>query len=137
MKNFTLAIAVLLVMASFTTNLTDSKSTVLSDYEGTLLESAPVVQETGGDVTVTFTVDESVLVSTALIGSSNEIFLVENGDSNSSKTVTLDLQEVDGKVETAFNHIYEKNFDVASLDALLTNGSGNQERRPKGVIIWD
>ena len=137
MKNFTLAIAVLLVMASFTTNLTDSKSTVLTDYEGTLLESAPVVQKAGDDVTVTFTVDENVFISTALIGSSNEIFLVENGDSNSSKTVTLDLQEVDGKVETAFNNIYESNFDVASMEALLTNGSNNHDRRPKGVIIWD
>jgi len=135
MKNFTLAIAVLLVMASFTTNLTNSSSVVLSDYEGTLLESAPVMEDINGDVTVTFTVDENVLITSALIGSSNEIFLVENGDSDSSKTVTLDLQPIDGKVETAFNNIYESNYDVAAMDALLNDA--NPDRRPKGVIIWD
>ena len=135
MKNFTIAIAVLLVMASFTTNLTNSSSTVLSDFEGTLLESAPVLENNNGDVTVTFTVDENVLVSSALIGTSNEIFLVENGDSQSSKTVTLDLQPVNGKVNTAFNNIYESNYDVAAMDALLN--ASEPERRPKGAIIWD
>lgn len=135
MKNFTLAIAVLLVMASFTTNLTNSKSVVLSDYEGTLLESAPVLENINGDVSVTFTVNENVMVSSALIGSSNEIFLVENGDSNSSKTVTLDLKPVDGKVETAFVNIYESNYDVAAMDALLN--AKEPEKRPKGAIMWD
>ncbi|MCP4883864.1 MAG: hypothetical protein GY908_08730 [Flavobacteriales bacterium] len=135
MKNFTLAIAMLLVMASFTTNLTNSSSDVLSDYEGTLLKSAPVLENTDGDVKVTFTVDQNVLVSSALIGNSNEIFLVENGDSNSSKTVTLDLELVNGKVETAFNNIYEADYDVAAMDALLN--ASEPERRPKGVIIWD
>ncbi|MEL4455569.1 hypothetical protein [Lutimonas vermicola] len=135
MKNFTLAIAVLLVMASFTTNLTNSKSVVLSDYEGTLLESAPILENNSGDVSVTFTVNENVMVSSALIGSSNEIFLVENGDSNSSKTVTLDLKPVNGKVETTFNNIYESNYDVAAMDALLN--AKEPERRPKGAIMWD
>ena len=135
MKNFTIAIAVLLVMASFTTNLTNSSSAVLSDYEGTLLKSAPVVENNDGDVKVTFTVDQNVLVSSALIGNSNEIFLVENGDSNSSKTVTLDLEPVNGKVETAFNNIYEANYDVAAMDALLN--ASEPDRRPKGIIIWD
>jgi hypothetical protein len=57
MKNFTLALGLLLVMASFTTNLTNSTSVVLSDYEGTLLEAAPILENNNGDVTVTFTVD--------------------------------------------------------------------------------
>ena len=135
MKNFTIAIAMLLVMASFTTNLTNSSSAVLSDYQGTLLKAAPVLENNDGDVKVTFTVDQNVLVSSALIGESNEIFLVENGDSNSSKTVTLDLEPVNGKVETAFNNIYESNYDVAAMDALLN--ASEPERRPKGVIIWD
>ena len=135
MKNFTIAIALLLVLASFTTNLTNTSSTVLADYEGTLLESAPVLENNNGDVKVTFTVDENVLVSSALIGSSNEIFLVENGDSQSLKTITLDLQPVNGKVETAFNNIYESNYDVAAVDALLN--AAEPERRPKGVIIWE
>ena len=135
MKNFTLALALLLVMASFTTNLTGSSSVVLSDFEGTLLESAPILENNNGDVTVTFTVDENVIVSSSLIGSSNEIFLVENGDSKQSKTVTLGLQPVDGKVETAFNHIYEDNYDVAAMDALMT--SKNPDRKPKGAIIWE
>ena len=135
MKNFTIAIAMLLVMASFTTNLTNSSSIVLSDYQGTLLESAPVMENNNGDVKVTFTVDQNVLVSSALIGDSNEIFLVENGDSNSSKTVTLDLEPVNGKVETAFNNIYESNYDVAAMDAILN--ASEPDRRPKGIIIWD
>ena len=135
MKNFTIAIAMLLVMASFTTNLTNSSSIVFSDYQGTLLESAPVMENNNGDVKVTFTVDQNVLVSSALIGDSNEIFLVENGDSNSSKTVTLDLEPVNGKVETAFNNIYESNYDVAAMDALLN--ASEPDRRPKGIIIWD
>lgn len=135
MKNFTIAIALLLVMASFTTNLTNSTTAVLSDFEGTLLESAPVLENHNGDVKVTFTVDENVMVSSTLIGSSNEIFLVENGDSEISKTVTLALQPVDGKVETAFNNIYESNYDVATMEALLN--ASEPERRPKGVIIWE
>ena len=135
MKNFTLALALLLVMASFTTNLTGTSSVVLSDYEGTLLESAPIVENNNGDVTVTFTVDENVIVSSSLIGSSNEIFLVENGDSKQSKTVTLGLQPVDGKVETAFNHIYDNNYDVAAMDALMT--AKNPDRKPRGAIIWE
>lgn len=135
MKNFTLALAVLLVMASFTTNLTGTTSVVLSDYEGTLLESAPILENNNGDVTVTFTVDENVIVSTSLIGTSNEIYLVENGDSKDSKTVTLGLQPVNGKVETAFNHIYESNYDVAAMDALLN--SKNPDRKPRGAIIWE
>jgi hypothetical protein len=135
MKNFTIAIALLLVLASFTTNLTNTKSAVLTDYEGTLLESAPILENNDGDVKVTFMVDQNVLVSSTLIGSSNEIFLVENGDSESLKTVTLDLESVDGKVETAFNNIYESNYDVASMDALLN--ASEPERRPKGIILWD
>ncbi len=135
MKNFTLALALLLVMASFTTNLTGTSSVVLSDIEGTLLESAPILENNNGDVTVTFTVDENVIVSSSLIGSSNEIFLVENGDSKQSKTVTLGLQPVDGKVETAFNHIYDNNYDVAAMDALMT--AKNPDRKPRGAIIWE
>ena len=135
MKNFTIAAALLLVLASFTTNLSSTTSTVLSDYEGTLLESAPVLENNNGDVTVTFTVDENVLVSSALIGNSNEIYLIENGDSEVSKTVTLDLQPVNGKVEAAFNNIYENNYDVAAMDALLN--TEDPDRRPKGAIIWE
>jgi hypothetical protein len=135
MKNFTIAIALMLVLASFTTNLTNTSSTVLTDYEGTLLESAPVLENNNGDVKVTFTVEENVMVSSALIGSSNEIFLVENGDSQSLKTITLDLEPVNGKVETAFNNIYESNYDVAAMDALLN--AAEPERRPKGIIIWE
>ena len=135
MKNFTIAVAVLLVMASFTTNFTNTTTKVLSDFEGTLLEAAPVMENNNGEVSVTFTVDENVLVSSALIGNSNEIFLVENGDSDLSKTVTLDLQSVNGTVNAAFNNIYESNYDVASMDALLN--AKDPERRPRGAILWE
>jgi len=135
MRNFTLAIAFLLVMASFTTNLNNRTTKVLTDFEGTLLEAAPVMENNNGDVSVTFTVDKNVIVSSALIGSSNEIFLIENGDSDQSKIVTLELQPVNGKVETAFNNIYESNYGVSSMDALLN--AVEPERRPKGAIIWE
>ncbi len=135
MKNFTIAIALLLVMASFTTNLTNNTTKVLTDIEGTLLETAPIMENNNGDFSVTFTVDENVVISSSFIGESNEIFLMENGNSNQSKTVTLGLQAVNGKVEAAFNNIYDNNYDVASMDALLN--SREPDRKPKGIIIWD
>jgi ACT domain-containing protein len=135
MKNFTLAIAILFLMASFSVNLTNNTVMVLTDIEGTLLEEAPVIENNDGDFTVTFTVDENVIISSALIGESNEIFLVENGNSEQSKTVTLGLQEVNGKVSTAFNNIYENNYDVATIDAMLS--LSEPDKRPSGAIIWD
>lgn len=135
MKNFTIAIALLLVMASFTSNLTNNTTKVLADIEGTLLETAPIMENNNGDFSVTFTVDQNVIVSSSLIGSSNEIFLVENGNSNQSKTITLGLQSVNGKVETAFNNIYTKNYDVAAMDALLNVKQSN--KKPTGIIIWE
>ena len=135
MKNFTIAIALLLVMASFTTNLTNNTTKVLTDIEGTLLETAPIMENNNGDFSVTFTVDENVVISSSFIGESNEIFLMENGNSNQSKTVTLGLQAVNGKVEAAFNNIYDNNYDVASMDALLN--SREPDRKPKGIIIWE
>ena len=135
MKKFTLAIAVLLLMASFSVKLTDSSTLVLSDIDGTLLESQPIMENNNGDFTITFTVDENVIVSSSMVGNSNEIFLVENGNSEESKTVTLGLQSVDGQVSTAFNNIYNNNYDVAAMDALLNVQS--PDRRPKGIIIWD
>ncbi len=135
MKNFTIAIALLLVMASFTTNITNNTTKVLTDFEGTLLETPPIMENNNGEFTVTFTVDKNVIVSSSLIGESNEIFLMENGDSNQSKTITLDLQPVNGKVETAFNNIFDGNYDVASMDGLLNTKAAG--RKPEGIIIWD
>ena len=135
MKNFTIAIALLLIMASFTTNLTNNTTKVLTDIEGTLLETQPIMENNNGDFSVTFTVDQNVIVSSSLIGTSNEIFLVENGNSDQSKTVTLGLQAVNGQVATAFNNIYNNNYDVAAMDALLN--AENPDRKPKGIIIWE
>ncbi|MDH3323074.1 MAG: hypothetical protein OEM04_08800, partial [Flavobacteriaceae bacterium] len=94
-----------------------------------------IMENNNGDFSVTFTVDQNVIVSSSLIGTSNEIFLVENGNSDQSKTVTLGLQAVNGQVATAFNNIYDDNYDVAAMDALLN--VEDPDRRPKGVIIWD
>jgi len=137
MKKITLTLvsALVLILVSFTANYNKTNSTVLNDIDGTLLKSSPVIENNNGEVTVTFSVDKNVIVSKAVVGESNEIYLIENGNSNSSKTVTLDLQPVNGKVTTAFNNIYENNYDVASSEALLNNA--NPTRRPIGVIIWD
>ncbi len=137
MKKITLTLvsALVLILVSFTANFNKTNSTVLNDIDGTLLKSSPVIENNNGDVTVTFSVDKNVIVSKALVGNSNEIYLIENGNSNTSKTVTLDLQPVNGKVATAFNNIYESNYDVASSEALLN--AANPTRRPIGVIIWE
>ena len=137
MKKITLTLvsALVLILVSFTANFNNTSSTVLNDIDGTLLKSSPVIENHNGDVTVTFSVDKNVIVSKALVGDSNEIYLIENGNSNTSKTVTLDLQPVNGKVATAFNNIYENNYDVASSEALLN--ANPPRRRPIGVIIWD
>ncbi|MEN8186215.1 MAG: hypothetical protein ABFR05_03685 [Bacteroidota bacterium] len=137
MKKITLSIALVfvLVLASFTVNYNNTTSTVLTDIEGTLLKTPPVIENANGDFTVTFDVDQNVIVSNSLIGESNEIFLVENGNSNNIKTVTLGLEVVNGKVETGFNNIYENNYDVASSMDMLMNSE--PDRRPRGVIIWD
>jgi len=137
MKKITLTLvsALVLILVSFTANFNNTSSTVLNDIDGTLLKSSPVIENHNGDVTVTFSVDKNVIVSKALVGDSNEIYLIENGNSNTSKTVTLDLQPVNGKVATAFNNIYENNYDVASSEALLN--ANPPRRRPIGVIIWE
>ncbi len=135
MKKITFAAAILIGMASFTANFTNNTTTVLTDIEGTLLKTSPVIENNNGDFTVTFTVDENVIVSSSLVGESNEIFLVENGVSNQSKTMTVDLQPVNGKVSTGFNNIYESNYDVASMSSLLSVKW--PDRRPAGLIIWD
>ncbi len=135
MKKFTLAIAILLLMASFSVNLTNNSILVMEDIEGTLLETQPIMENANGDFTVTFTVDENVIVSSSLVGDSNEIFLIENGNSNESKTITLGLQSVNGKVSTAFNNIYENSYDVATVDAMLS--LSEPDRRPASSIMWE
>lgn len=135
MKKFTLAIAILLLMASFSVNLTNNSILVMEDIEGTLLETQPIMENANGDFTVTFTVDENVIVSSSLVGDSNEIFLIENGNSNESKTITLGLQSVNGKVSTAFNNIYESSYDVATVDAMLS--LSEPDRRPASSIMWE
>jgi len=135
MKKFTLAIAILLLMASFSVNLTNNSILVMEDIEGTLLETQPIMENSNGDFTVTFTVDENVIVSSSLVGDSNEIFLIENGNSNESKTITLGLQSVNGKVSTAFNNIYENSYDVATVDAMLS--LSEPDRRPASSIMWE
>jgi hypothetical protein len=137
MKKITLTIAFALglVLASFTGNNSGIKSAVLDDIDGTLLKTPAVIENNNGAVTVTFDVDKNVMVSKALIGDSNEIFLFENGNANESKTVTLDLQTVDGKVATSFNNIYQSNYDVATMEGLSV--ALVPDKKPSGIIIWD
>jgi hypothetical protein len=137
MKKITLTIAFALglVLASFTGNYSGIKSTVLDDIDGTLLKTPAVIENNNGAVTVTFDVDKNVIVSKALIGESNEIFLFENGNANEAKTVTLDLQPVNGKVVTVFNNVYESNYDVAAIEGLSV--ALVPDKKPSGIIIWD
>lgn len=137
MKKITFAVAMLLVMASFTVNFNNNTTQVLTDIEGTLLKKAPIVENNNGDYSVTFTVDQNVIVSSSLVGESNEIFLIENGNSNESKTLTVGLKSVNGKVSTAFNNIYESNTDVSGLSSSLFIEDPIFDRRPKGAIAWE
>ena len=139
MKKITLTLvsALVLILVSFTANFNNTTSTVLNDIDGTLLKTAPVIENNNGDFTVTFSVDENVIVTKAVIGDSNEIYLIENGSSDNSKSVTLDLQPVNGKVKTAFNNIFENNYDVASSQEAAAMNNQDPYRRPTGVIIWD
>ena len=137
MRKITLSLAVVmgLLLVSFSVNQTGKTTTVLDDIEGTLLKSPAVIENNNGAFTVTFDVDQNVIVTKALIGESNEIFLMENGNANASKTVTLDLESVNGKVETGFNNIYESNYDVATIEGLSV--AQEPDRKPRGIIIWD
>ena len=137
MRKITLSLAVVmgLLLVSFSVNQTGKTTTVLDDIEGTLLKSPAVIENNNGAFTVTFDVDQNVIVTKALIGASNEIFLMENGNANASKTVTLDLESVNGKVETGFNNIYENNYDVATIEGLSV--AQEPDKRPRGIIIWD
>lgn len=137
MRKFTLMIvgAMALILVSFTVNFTGKTTTVLDDIDGTLLKSPAVIENNDGQFSVTFSVDQNVIVTNALIGESNEIFLLENGRSDVAKTVTLDLQPVNGKVATAFNNIYERNYDVATIGGLSV--AKDPDKRPAGIIIWE
>jgi len=137
MKKITFAVAMLLIMASFTVNFNNNTTQVLTDIEGTLLKKAPIIENNNGDYSVTFTVDQNVIVSSSLVGESNEIFLIENGNSNESKTLTVGLKSVNGKVSTAFNNIYESNTDVSGLSSSLFIEDPIFDRRPKGAIAWE
>jgi hypothetical protein len=126
MRKAILAVCAVLLLASFA-NDTGNK-TILKDIDGTLLESYVVLDN--DDKTVTFAVDANTTVSSSIMDGELRIFLLENG--NSGKTVSVTLN-VDGAKNISFDHYFEASYDVASGEEMLSTAMVG--RRPKGAIL--
>jgi len=110
MRKLLLALSAVLVLASFTSN--PNKTIILKDIDGTLLQSFPVIEQVNGEYTVTFTVDAMTVVTSNIDESGMHINLIENGTTgaNVTHTLTFKAKGID------FNHYFESNFEVASLE---------------------
>lgn len=129
MRKALLAISAVFLLASFANNT--SKNTILKDIDGTLLQSYAVINN--ADHTVTFTVDANTTVTSSVIDGEFRIFLLENGNSNTNISYTLNTKEAK---TLSFDNYFEANFDVASTQEEMLVGTYTK-RRPRGIIIWD
>jgi len=130
MRKIILALSVVFVLASFTNNT--NNTIVLKDIDGTLLQSFPVInQEVNGEFTVTFTVDANTIVTSNVDENGTHIHLVDNGISNLKATHSLTVQA--GEID--FNHYFESDINVASLNDHSELETTNIRKRPVGVII--
>ena len=127
MRKLILALGVVLVLASFTNNT--NKTIVLKDIDGTLLQSYPIIENVTGEYTVTFTTDANTVVTANTVDNETHIYLVQNGIS--SKTVTHTLT-FNSKV-IGFNHYFQNNSDVASVDNV--SGTLTIGDKPRGLIL--
>lgn len=101
-----------LVLSSFTT--TENKTIVLNDIDGTLLKSAPVVEQVDNGYVVTFTVDAATVVLTNVEGNKTMINLVEL--SSTGTTVTHKVNFTSGTL--AFENFMKGIDNTASLDGI-------------------
>ena len=127
MRKIILALSAVFVLASFTNNT--NNTIILKDIDGTLLQSYPVIEKVNGEYTVTFTVDANTIVTSTVDDDGTHLHLVANGISNSTATHTLSFSA--GNID--FNHYFDSNMDVASLDGgamAFTIG-----KKPKELII--
>ncbi len=127
MRKMLLALSAVLVLSSFTNNT--NEKIVLKDIEGTLLQSFPIIKHQNGEYTITFTVDASTVVTSNIDNDNTHIHLIANGSSNTlaTHTIVLNTKNVD------FNHYFEGNADVASLDGM--SKSTSVRTRPRGQVL--
>lgn len=114
MRKVILALSMVLVLSSFTT--TENKTIVLNDIDGTLLKSAPVVEQVDNGYVVTFTVDAATVVLTNVEGNQTMINLVELGSTGTTVTHKVTFQA--GKL--VFDNFMKGTADEVSLDGLTT-----------------
>ena len=126
MRKIILALSVVFVMASFTNDT--SKTIVLKDIDGTLLQSYPVIEKVNGEFTVTFTVDANTIVTSNVDEDGTHLHLIANGISNSTATHTLTFSA--GYID--FSHYFENSMDLASIDGALTQ---QVAKKPRKLII--
>ena len=112
MRKLLLAVSAVLVLASFTNAPT---TTILTDIDGTLLQSYPVIEQVNGEYTIIFEVDAMTIVTSNTDEKGTHIHLVATGASNSTVSHTLAFP----KGYVGFNSYFESNLDVASGEDML------------------
>jgi len=128
MRKIILALSVVFVLASFTNNT--NKTVVLRDIDGTLLQSYPVIEQINGEYTVTFTVDAATIVTSNTDENGTHIYLVSNGNSNSTATHSVSFNSA----SLDFNNYLENNLDVASQGGAMINGVNFELKRPRTLL---
>ena len=127
MRKIILALSAVFILASFTNNT--NKTIILKDIDDTLLQSYPVIEKVNGEYTVTFTVDANTIVTSSIDEDGTHLHLVANGISNSTATHTLPFSA--GNID--FNHYFENNMDVASLDGSIAM---TVRKKPKDLVLF-
>ena len=127
MRKIILALSAVFVLASFTNNT--NNTIILKDIDGTLLQSYPVIEKVNGEYTVTFTVDANTIVTSSIDEDGTHLHLVANGISNSTATHTLSFSA--GNID--FNHYFDSNMDVASLDGDIATFT---RKKPKDLVLF-
>lgn len=125
MRKVVLALGAIMVLMSFTTS-TNNKI-VLKDIDGTLLKSYPVIEKVNDHYQVTFTSDANTVVTSNTVDGETHIYMVENGSSGVTVSHTLTFE---AKV-IAFDHYFDANMDVASLNGTTAT---LKKDKPRDII---
>lgn len=110
MKKLLLALSIVFLLSAFTDN--SNEPIVLTDIEGTLLHSYPIIEKTDNANSITFTVNAGTVVTTTVENNVTHINLIENGTVNNTvrHQITFETEGID------FNNYFDSNYDVASND---------------------
>lgn len=110
MKKILLALGFVILLSAFTNN--SNEPIVLTDIEGTLLQSYPIIENLDQAHTITFTVNAGTIVTSTVENGITHINLIENGTVNNTvqHKITFETENID------FNNYFDSNYDVASGD---------------------